>query len=511
MTTDGSGVTGVTFRGRSGLAPLARAEGAIGRLLRPEGLTATRRQYVRRVAVSDLLVLLVVIFSSEYAWLGREADQIDAQFGLGYTKFGVLLALGWWLALRLAGTRERNVMGSAAEYQRIVHATVTVFGVIAIVAVLAEFNLSRGYLALAFPCGLLGLLLTRRAWRRWRRRQVLRGRFVENVLVVGLPDNAREIAGWFSQHPAEGLRVTGVWRPADATESQWLRVGQQFIPVMGRARSLQSAVHLAAADAVIVSATDELGHHGLRDLTWDLEAAGIELLLSPNLLAVAGSRISMREVAGMPLVAVKEPQYAEAGNWPKLVFDWCGALALLVVTSPVFVATALAIRLTSPGPVFYRQERVGRDGAPFRMIKFRSMRVGADAELARLLEEQGTADRPLFKVEDDPRITRVGRFIRRYSIDELPQLLNVIRGDMSLVGPRPQREGEVALYDRAALRRLRVRPGMTGLWQVSGRSNLSWDEAIALDMHYVENWTLMGDLQILTRTVRAVLAQDGAV
>ncbi|RYZ60845.1 MAG: sugar transferase, partial [Proteobacteria bacterium] len=289
--------------------------------------------------------------------------------------------------------------------------------------------------------------------------------------VVGLADNAREIACWFRSHPTQGLQVTGVWRPVHATESQWLRVGEQFIPIMGQARSL----------------------------------------LSPNLVAVAGSRIGMREVAGMPFVAVKEPTYAEAGNWPKLVFDWCGALVLLVMGSPILIAAALAVKLSSPGPVFYRQERIGRDGEPFDMIKFRSMRVGADADLARLLEAQGTAGQPLFKVENDPRITRVGRFIRRYSIDELPQLLNVLRGDMSLVGPRPQRGGEVALYDRTARRRLRVRPGMTGLWQVSGRSNLSWEEAIALDMHYVENWTLVGDLQILVRTVKAVVAKDGAV
>ncbi|MET1134194.1 MAG: sugar transferase [Aeromicrobium sp.] len=456
-------------------------------------------------------MLLVVIISSEYIWLGGDAGTIGPQFGLGYTKFGVLLTFGWWFALRLGGTRHPNVLGSVDEYQRIAHVTVTVFGVIAIVTLLMNFNLSRGYLAIAFPVGLLGLLFTRRIWRRWRRRQLMDGRFVENVLVVGQPENAREIADWFTDHPAEGLRVTGVWRPRHATETQWLRVGERSIPIMGQARSVQSAVTMAGADAVIVSATDELGHHGLRDLTWDLEAAGIEMLLSPNLVAVAGSRIGMREVAGMPFVTVKEPTYAEAGNWPKLVFDWCGAMAILVMSSPILLATALAVKLSSPGPVFYRQERIGRDGKPFDMIKFRSMSVGADADLAQLLQAQGTAGQPLFKVENDPRITCVGRFIRRYSIDELPQLLNVLRGDMSLVGPRPQREGEVALYDRTARRRLRVRPGMTGLWQVSGRSNLSWEEAIALDMHYVENWTLMGDLQILFRTVTAVVAKDGAV
>ncbi|MFS0885681.1 sugar transferase [Aeromicrobium sp. 179-A 4D2 NHS] len=501
----------MTADSRSGWASGPQGGIALPGFRGAEGLGVARRRHLRLVATTDLLILLLTILSSEYIWLGRDADQIDADFGLGYTKFGVILAVVWWIALRLGGTRDRNTLGSTDEYQKIVHVTVMVFGILAIATVLLELNLSRGYLGVAFPLGLIGLLLSRRQWRRWREAQYRQGRHVQRVLVVGSPESAREIAGWMTRHAEAGLRVTGVWRPAQSSEHDWLRVADQFIPVLGGGRSLTSAVTLAGAEAVIVSGTDELGHHGLRDLTWDLESAGVEMLVSPNLISVAGSRIGMREVAGMPFVHVKEPQYAEAGNWPKGAFDVFGALTILLLASPLFLATALAIKLTSPGPVFYRQERIGRNGRPFPMIKFRSMRVGADEQLARLLKEQGTDGTPLFKVEDDPRITRVGRFIRRYSIDELPQLINVVRGEMSLVGPRPQREGEVALYDRSAHRRLRVRPGMTGLWQVSGRSNLSWEEAIQLDMYYVENWTLMGDLQILFRTVKAVFAKDGAV
>jgi exopolysaccharide biosynthesis polyprenyl glycosylphosphotransferase len=184
-------------------------------------------------------------------------------------------------------------------------------------------------------------------------------------------------------------------------------------------------------------------------------------------------------------------------------------LGLLVIW-PLMLATALAVKVSSPGPVLFRQERIGRNGKAFHVYKFRSMRVGADEELAELLRAQGTADRPLFKVDNDPRITPIGAFIRKFSLDELPQLFNVLRGEMSLVGPRPQRAEEVALYDNAAGRRLLVKPGITGLWQVSGRSNLSWEDTIRMDLYYAENWSFLDDFVILLWTVKTVLQSRGA-
>ncbi|MDF2994129.1 MAG: gumD, partial [Microbacterium sp.] len=172
----------------------------------------------------------------------------------------------------------------------------------------------------------------------------------------------------------------------------------------------------------------------------------------------------------------------------------------------VLIAVAIAVSTTSSGPLLYRQQRIGQHGRPFSMLKFRSMRVGAERELKALLDAQGTSEKPLFKVKDDPRITPVGRFIRKYSLDELPQLFNVLGGSMSIVGPRPQIAAEVALYTDAARRRLLARPGLTGLWQVSGRSSLDWEDAVRLDLYYVENWSLVGDLAILAKTAKAVLA-----
>lgn len=279
---------------------------------------------------------------------------------------------------------------------------------------------------------------------------------------------------------------------------------------MGTNHTLLNAVKRSEATTVVVTDTEHLGHRGLKELTWELEGSGIELLVSPSVVDVAGSRIHLRAVASLPLLHLEEPQFAEAGAWPKLAFDRMVAAVLLVVVSPLLALVAVLVRVTSAGPIFYRQERIGREGIAFNMVKFRTMKVGADAELQALISEQGSAETPLFKVKDDPRLTRIGGFMRRYSIDELPQLFNVLKGDMSLVGPRPQRQAEVELYDTAAHRRLHVLPGMTGLWQISGRSDLSWEESIRLDNYYVENWSLVGDLLILWKTVRAVISPNGA-
>jgi exopolysaccharide biosynthesis polyprenyl glycosylphosphotransferase len=355
------------------------------------------------------------------------------------------------------------------------------------------------------------VLANRKIWRVWLRNSRSKGRNISHVLVIGSRRSGRHMTKLFDKHPGSGLKVTGVWVPdRDAQANDWLKIPERLVPVMGSDCTLADALELSEADTVVVTDTDHLGHDGLRELTWQLEGVDIDLMVSPNVVDVSGSRIQMRAVGSMPLLHLEEPQYAEAGSWPKLFFDKAMASLLLVLFSPLIVGAALAVKLTSSGPVFFYQERVGLAGEHFRMMKFRTMRTGSDKELSGLLDAQGTSDKPLFKIANDPRITTVGKYLRRYSIDEVPQLFNVLRGDMSLVGPRPQVPAEVELYDHAAHRRLRVRPGMTGLWQVSGRSELSWEEAIRLDMSYVENWSMTGDMLILWRTVRAVVGSDGA-
>lgn len=230
----------------------------------------------------------------------------------------------------------------------------------------------------------------------------------------------------------------------------------------------------------------------------------------PSMLDVAGPRLHLRPVDGISLIEIQVPHLDGVGLLAKRLFDVVVATVLVAVLAPLWILIPALIRLGDRGPALFRQTRVGLNGREFRIWKFRTMRVAADAELTALLARQGTADRPLFKVADDPRITRIGQFLRRTSLDELPQLFNVLQGTMSLVGPRPQVPAEVELYDDVASRRLLTKPGITGLWQVSGRSSLSWEEALRFDLFYVENWSLSMDIRILLKTLRVVIAQDGS-
>ncbi|BCJ32958.1 hypothetical protein Athai_04610 [Actinocatenispora thailandica] len=278
--------------------------------------------------------------------------------------------------------------------------------------------------------------------------------------------------------------------------------------MLGTFADAGAAVAAAEADTVIVLSCPELDGVALRRLAWQLERVDVDLIVASALIDVAG-RTTIRPVDGLPMLHVDHARLRGSARAAKALVDRFGAALLLLVLAPLLAAVAAAIKLDSPGPVLYRQSRVGRDGAVFAIWKFRSMYVDADArlaELARLDEGAGV----LFKIRDDPRVTRIGRYLRRLSLDELPQLVNVLVGQMSLVGPRPPLPAEVARYPADMLRRLVVKPGLTGLWQVSGRSDLPWEEAIRLDLRYVETWSLSLDLVILLRTVTAVVRTSGA-
>nr|MCH9729706.1 sugar transferase [Actinomycetes bacterium] len=248
----------------------------------------------------------------------------------------------------------------------------------------------------------------------------------------------------------------------------------------------------------------------IRDLSWELEKLDIDLLVAPGVVDVAGPRLQMRPVCGLPLIHVEKPQYHGAKRFQKRLFDVAFSGSVLLFGLPILLAVALAVKLTSKGPIFYRQERIGLDGQAFEMVKFRTMVDGADKmvdELAALNDSEGGV---LFKIRQDPRVTPVGKFLRKYSFDELPQFINVFKRDMSVVGPRPPLASEVKTYDDHARRRLLVRPGITGLWQISGRSDLSWEDSVRLDMFYVENWSMVADLLIAVKTVKAMFGHAGA-
>jgi exopolysaccharide biosynthesis polyprenyl glycosylphosphotransferase len=281
------------------------------------------------------------------------------------------------------------------------------------------------------------------------------------------------------------------------------------IPVLGGTSDAPAVIEAAGAEVVIFAEGAFGSSKDLRRTMWALEDLSVQAIVVPSLTDVSSQRLKVRPVAGLPLVHLESPRALHASRWAKRFFDVVGAVCLLMVSLPVTLGAALAIKLHDGGPVLFRQTRVGRDGLPFGCLKFRSMVVDAERLRARLEVEQAPSS-VLFKMADDPRVTRPGRVIRRLSIDELPQLWNVVRGQMSLVGPRPPLPDEVARYEDDMNRRLRVRPGMTGLWQVSGRSDLSWDETVRLDLYYVDNWSMMQDLVILSRTLSAVLSSRGA-
>lgn len=468
-----------------------------------------RRSYQRRLWITDLVALIWVVYGTQIVWFGMGDAQLSIRedpriTDVSYWVFSGGLIVLWMGALSWSDSRSHRIIGAGTtEYVRVVDASLRVFGAIAIVAFLLQIDVARGFLLISLPLGILMLLVVRWLWRQWLVAKRIGGEFSARVLLVGSADSAAQIARELERSPSSGYEVVGACTSSRATSGT---LSHTSIPVIGCIDDVEQAMLRANADTVVVTSTDDLPPDKVKQISWGLQAGRQHLVLAPSILDIAGPRIHTRPVAGLPLIHVETPRFSKGQLFVKRTFDIIGALLFIVLLSPVLLAVTAAVSWTSIGPLLYKQERIGRNGEPFKMLKFRSMRVGADKELKALLEAQGTSEKPLFKIKDDPRITPVGKFIRKYSLDELPQLFNVLGGSMSLVGPRPQIAAEVALYTDAARRRLLARPGLTGLWQVSGRSSLDWEDAVRLDLYYVENWSLVGDLAILAKTARAVIA-----
>ena len=468
--------------------------------------------YVARLALTDTIAILVSVLAAQVVRFGTGSASVEQTPSIiSYTVVSCVLAASWIFALSMFATRSVRIVGTGPEeYRRLARASFAVFGTVAIVAFLLQVELARGYLAVALPLGLLTLIGSRWLWRRWLMRRRTEGRFTTRVLVIGSHRAAAAMASTFEQDSATGYRVVGVCVPGwTDTQSKVLDVHGHAVTVLGDERAVLEALQITGADMVAVSNTESLGADGMRALGWSLEAVNVDMVVSAGVVDVAGPRLHVRPVAGLPLLHVDKPQYRGASKVGKVLIDMIGAFAGVVVLSPLLILVAVAVKLTSPGPVFYRAERIGLNGKPFAMLKFRSMVVGAEAQRSTLWQHNEGAG-PLFKMRDDPRVTKVGRLTRRLSIDELPQLINVLRGDMSIVGPRPPLQSEVLSYTQDVHRRLLVKPGITGLWQVSGRSDLCWEESVRLDLFYVENWSLVQDLSIIWRTLGAVIRAKGA-
>ncbi|TYQ10698.1 UNVERIFIED_ORG: exopolysaccharide biosynthesis polyprenyl glycosylphosphotransferase [Gordonia westfalica J30] len=467
--------------------------------------------YVVRLAWTDAAIVVVAVFAAQFARFG--ADNALAPNGatrVPATVVSIALAICWLLSLRALQTLDRRVVGSGSqEYSRVVTACLALFGVLAMVDLLFRLNIARGFIAIALPVGTAGLLVSRWLWRQWLGHQRLRSENVEQVLVVGSEASAVPVMERLVRQPNLGFCVVGICLPSRAGKPKSVTVGSTKVPVYGTFDDVCESVLESGATTVAVTSAEALGHDAMQALSWDLEGMDVDMMVSPGVTDVAGPRVMVRPVAGLPLLHIDKPRYEGANRFRKALVDRVGASLILCALAPVFLVVAIAIKLDSRGPVFYRATRVGLNNVPFSMWKFRSMVQDADSlkdNLRGLDEGAGV----LFKMRDDPRVTKVGAFIRRYSLDELPQLFNVLGGTMSLVGPRPPLPDEVERYDGRVARRMLVKPGMTGLWQVSGRSDLSWEESVRLDLSYVENWSIMQDALILWKTVKAVVAKDGA-
>ncbi len=470
-----------------------------------------RNSYGNWLVIADAIAIVAAVALAQWLRFGALFG-VEAPSSFTYLQVSACIGVIWMLALSINHSRSSRIIGAGAEeYRRVWVATITVFGGVAIVSMLLKLDLARGYLMIALPTGAVLLIMF-----RWIARQMVvrarkkSGRFVTRVLVVGNTSAVRDLTSFLAREESGGYQVVGACVTGHTTRTELEVCGVGTVPVYGNESTVVGAVTATGSQAVAVTATEQLDGRGIRNLSWELEKLNIELLVAPGVFDIAGPRLHMRPLAGLPLIHVEKPRYHGAKRFQKRLFDIGFSSFVLACALPTLITIAVAIKLTSKGPVFYRSERIGLDGQPFEMIKFRTMVDGAESmvqQLAGLNESEGGM---LFKIRRDPRITPVGRFLRKYSLDEIPQFINVLKRDMSVVGPRPPLASEVMSYDDHVKRRLLVRPGITGLWQVSGRSDLSWEDSVRLDLFYVENWSMMADLLIALKTVKAVLGHHGA-
>lgn len=478
-----------------------------------------QKRYATRLVATDLIVLTLVIGATQIFWLGFDdaasfgfptstGDQYSGEVSYGIVS-AVILVL-WMLVLVAVGSVDSRVMGVGhTEYRKITDSGIGLFAAIATIMFLLKLDVARGYLLLTFAVGIVGLLSARMAWRKWLKRHRARGDYSNQVVLVGSRSSIRHISDELAKQPWAGYHVVGAALAQDPRDSGVLAIGN--VPVISDFDGVREAMDIIGADTAIITGADHLDPQRVRELSWELEKGQYSLVMAPSLTDVSGPRIHSRPVAGLPLMHVETPRYTGLRAAMKRSFDIVGSLAIIAVLAVPMVAVAIMVKVTSPGPVLFKQHRIGLDGEQFRMWKFRSMRKDAEQLLAQLdAADRMDVGNVLFKMKDDPRITKVGRFIRRYSIDELPQVFNVLMGSMSLVGPRPSLAREVAQYEHHVHRRFLVKPGITGLWQVSGRSDLPWEEAVRLDLYYVENWSMTADLVILWRTANVVIRGSGA-
>jgi len=472
--------------------------------------TATRAgwqsRYVANLCLTDYLVGLCAASSAVLLRFGSYGGE---PYMRDYLLLTLILPVAWVVSLAINRAYEsRRLFVGTDEYARVFRAGIGLTATLAIVSFAFNLRLARGYVIIALPLAAVLDLGARYLLRRLLHRSWARGERLTRVILVGHERAVADMTRRLRDERHHGLGVIGACLPPGLRTPGFT---PGLPPLFGTFDEVASAVNRSDADTVVVLACPEIDGAALRRLAWQLERDEIDLVVASTLVDVAGDRTTIRPVDGLPMLHVEHPRLKGSARVVKEIFDRVGALLLLIVATPALAIVAALVLLapSGRGPAIFRQERVGKHGQPFILYKFRTMHVNAEARLAELHQLNET-DGELFKMREDPRVTPVGRWLRRFSLDEIPQLVNVVKGDMSLVGPRPPLAREVAGYPADMRRRLVVKPGLTGLWQVSGRSDLSWEESIRLDLTYVENWSLAMDLAILARTLSAVVRSSGA-
>lgn len=454
-----------------------------------------QRRYSARLWISDTLVLIWVVYGTQIIWFGTGNAQLaisrDIRLSdISYWLASAILIAIWLWALSLADSRSYRVIGvGTTEYVRVVDASLRVFGGIAIVAFLVRIDIARGYLLISFPVGILMLLLVRWLWRQWLVAKRQAGQCMSRVLLVGSADSVAQVGLELGRRRSAGYTVVGACLPGEfrgggpgAQERGAGMIPGTDIRILGGIDDLPEALRTTGADTVAITSSDDLPPDKVKQISWSLEAGQQHLVLAPSIADIAGPRIHMRPVAGLPLVHVETPRFSLGQRIGKRATDLILGILTVVILIPVLIAIAIAVRMSSPGPVLFRQTRIGYGGRTLSVPRFRTMTTAPEQT-----------------------VTRVGTFLRRHRLDSLPQLLTVILGAMSLVGPRAPLPAEVEGHDDHVYRRFLVKPGVTGPWRIGDGAGLSWEESVRLDLAYVENWSFTGDLAILAKSAKAAL------
>jgi exopolysaccharide biosynthesis polyprenyl glycosylphosphotransferase len=411
------------------------------------------------------------------------------------TFLGLLVLISWSFFLWFNDSRDTNILGFGAdEYKKLINATLMSFTFIAFLSYIFKLEVSRAFVLIIFPLGLLLLFIVRRVLRRRLLSARNQGKYLTRVLLLHSgesdPVEARlEIA----KHA--GFNIVHKIITAENIKFDIKEIVSQLL--------INNCDQIMVGQSAVISATE------LRKLGWALEEKNIDLVVAPAVTEIAGPRLKVTNVEGLPLLHLEQPDFSGASRVTKRLLDLVLSIFGLIFISPFLIVVALVIKVYDRGSILYTQKRIGQNNKEFVVYKFRTMEEGSHQQRAKIMAETNKDPR-LAKDPQDPRITRPGLFLRRWSIDEIPQIINVLRGEMSLVGPRPPLVEEVAKYEKSETRRLLVKPGLTGLWQVSGRSELDWEDAVRLDLYYVENWSLTLDILIIIRTAAAVWRGEGA-